>query len=207
MLFCMVCGCVSAESRYQALCSQYELSSTDVIAWLEVPGASICEPVMRHEQDDAYYAKHAADGEENSFGALYVQAKYNASDFSDPVTIIYGSSVSEAAPFGKLQELYSGSFQQCTTIWLHMPEESCEYEVFAAVPHSSIHILYYYDFSNARRYDGFFDNVFSTRALGMHLDEDKRPVFGEDSVVILSTGLRGDSLQRYLVMASQVPSR
>lgn len=206
-LLCLGCGCGSAESRYQALCSQNGLSSTDVIAWLEVPGASICEPVMRHAQDDTYYAKHAADGQENAFGALYVQAGYNASDFSDPVTIIYGSSVSEKAPFGKLQELYSGSFQQCTTVWLHMPEESCEYEVFAAVPHSSIHILYYYDFSSERRYNGFFDNVFSTRALGMHLDEDKRPVFGEDSVVILSTGLRGDSLQRYLVMARKQSSR
>ena len=38
----------------------------------------------------------------------------------------------------------------------------------------------------------------------MHLDEDNRPVFGQDRVVILSTGLRGDSLQRYLVMAKEV---
>ena len=35
----------------------------------------------------------------------------------------------------------------------------------------------------------------------MHLDENNRPEAGRDQVLILSTALRGDSLQRYLVMA------
>lgn len=38
----------------------------------------------------------------------------------------------------------------------------------------------------------------------MHLDEDNRPVAGKDRVLILSTGLRGDPLQRYLVMAKLI---
>lgn len=204
VLICLVCSCAAAESTYQSLCKQAGLSSPDVIAWIEIPGAGIKEPVMRHPTDDAYYGKHRADGTETAYGAVYVQARYNAADFTDPVTLIYGSSAVEAAPFRMLQEKFSGSFGECRRVLLHLPEETLEYYVFAAIPHSSIHILHYYDFSSARRYRTFFDGVYSTRALGMHLDEDSRPEPGKDHVVILSTALRGDPLQRYLVMARRI---
>ena len=150
------------------------------------------------------YAKHGADGTENAWGALYIQTRYNAADGSDPVILVYGSSAAEGAPFRKLQETFSGSFDSCKTLYLHMPDGTKEYAVFAALPYSSIHILHYYDFRNVRRYEAFFDGVFSTRVLGMHLDEANRPEPGKDQVLILSTGLRGDSLQRYLVMAKLV---
>lgn len=200
-LLCMISTCSFAETNYHTLCLQHNLRNADVIAWLEIPGASICEPVMRHPEDDAYYAKRAADGTENTIGSLYVQQKYNAADFSDPVTLIYGSSAAEAAPFGKLQELFSGSFENCRQLYMHLPDETREYVVFAALPYSSLHILHYYDFRAERRYNAFFDSVFSTRVLSMHLDEDNRPEPEKDRVVILSTALRGDSLQRYVVMA------
>lgn len=201
ILLCMMTCCSLAENSYHTLCVQHNLQKADVIAWLEIPGASICEPVMRHTEDDTYYAKHAANGAENTVGSLYVQHKYNAADFSDPVTLIYGSSAVESAPFGKLQELFSGSFENCRQLYVHLPSATSEYVVFAALPYSSLHILHYYDFRAERRYSAFFDSVFSTRVLSMHLDEDNRPEPGKDQVVILSTALRGDPLQRYVVMA------
>ena len=204
MLSIACIGAAAEEQTYQTLCRQRGLQSGHVIAWIEIPGASITEPIMRHPEDDAYYARHGADGSQNGYGALYVQARYSAADFSDPVTLIYGSSAVEEAPFRMLQQMYSGSFDECRKILLHTPEGSREYIVFAAVPHSSIHILHYYDFRVARSFNSFFDGVFSTRALAMHLDEDNRPAFGRDRVLILSTGLRGDSLQRYLVMAKEI---
>ena len=106
-------GAAAEENTWQTLCTQYGLEGTDVIAWLEIPGYPLCQPVMQHPTDDAFYARHAPDGSENAYGAVYVQAKYNASDFSDPVTLLYGSSATEDAPFGRLQEQYSGSFDDC----------------------------------------------------------------------------------------------
>lgn len=204
LILCLTCSIALADASYQELCQQQKLTNPDIIAWVEIPGASYCEPVMRHPTDDSYYAKNGADGEANLYGSLYVQAKYNAADFSDPVTLIYGSSALNSAPLGLLQELYSGRYDRCRTLYLHMPEETHEYEVFAAIPYASIHILHYYDFRDAGRYESFFNSVFSTRALGMHLDEDKKPEPEKDQVLILSTGLRGDTLQRYLVMAKRV---
>lgn len=205
LLLALGIGSAAAESQYEALCSQHGLHSQNLIAWLDIPAASFCQPVMRHPNDDAYYAKRDANDRPNPNGALYVQAKYNAADFSDPVTLIYGGSAAEDAPFGNLQQLYSGSNSgKSRTVYLHTKEGSQEYLVFAALPYSSIHILHYYDFRIERRYTAFFNSVFSTRALSMHLDENSRPEAGKDQVLILSTGLRGDPLQRYLVMAKKI---
>ena len=208
----MVClllaaGSACAQSSYQTLCSQNGVTSPDAGAWLEIPSVGLTLPVMQHPQDDAFYASHDARGNESPTGTLYTQPTYNRADFSDPVTIVYGSSANEYAPYGRLQEWYSGSFDKCRTIYLHLPQETREYTVFAALPYSSIHILHYYDFSVARRYDSFFSTVFSTRALGMHLDESNKPAHGTGHVLILSASLRGDKSQRYLVMAGQVTSR
>ena len=208
VLLCLLlgAGCVGATEvqSYQTLCEQYGLLNSEVIAWLEIPGFSFCEPIMRHPDNDSYYATHDANGNENAYGALYVQAKYNAADFSDPVTLIYGSSASSEAGFGNLQEWFSGYFEQGRHLFIHTPEMTQEYLVFAALPYSSIHILHYYDFGMERRYDSFFESVFYTRALGMHLDQKNRPESGKDQVIIFSTGLRGDPLQRYLVMAKRI---
>jgi len=189
-----------AESQYEVFCREQAVEQTDLAAWIEIPGAEFVQPVMQHDTDGSYYGSHDAAGAESEYGALYTQASYNAADFSDPVTVIYGSSKAEGAPFRELQELYSGRFKECREILIHLPEETLQYKVFAAIPYSSIHILHYYDFKVERRYRGFFDGVYSTRLLGMHLDKENRPEFG-DRVLILSTGLRGDKMQRYLVMA------
>lgn len=199
---CLSSGAL-AESRYEALCRENPVRQEHTAAWIEIPGGGYCSPVMQHDQDDSFYAGHDASGAEAETGALYTQKTYNAADFSDPVTVIYGSSKAEGAPFRDLQQTYSGSFDECRRILLHLPEETVEYEVFAAVPYTSIHILHYYDFSVQRRYESFFADVYSTRLLGMHLDEAGKPGF-PDKVLILSTGLRGDNMQRYLVMARPI---
>lgn len=203
LILCLTGLAVAEEISYQTLCSQEGLQSSEVIAWIEIPGASFCKPIMRHSENDAYYAKHDAHGVENEYGSLYVQAGYNAADFSDPVTMVYGNSSSQDAPLGMLQQMYSGSFDEYSQIILYTPDGRKDYIVFAAVPYTSIHVLHYYDFSMERKFNSFFDSVFSTRALAMHLDEDNRPIFGQDHVLILSTGLRGDPLRRYLVMARE----
>lgn len=205
-LIAWLIGCArnaQAEDKYTTLCAESEVNQADVVAWIEISRTGLYWPVMQHNEDDSFYASHDESGAKSEFGALYTQAAYNAADFSDSVTVIYGSSKAEGAPFRDLQEIYSGSFEECRSILLHLPEETLEYEVFAALPYTSIHILHYYDFDTMRRYDAFFDGVYSTRLLGVHLDEANRPDFG-DRIVILSTGLRGDMMQRYLVMAKLV---
>lgn len=193
----------TAENVYEDYCHEHALSQENLTAVLEIPGVNMLWPVMQHPTDNIFYASHDAAGEESGVGTLYTQSAYNARDFSDPVTLIYGGSGKEDSPLRNLQEWYSGSFDECRTILLHLPDRTEEYTVFAAVPFSSIHILHYYNFRSAQRYDSFFDEVYQTRKLGMHLDTVLKPEPGEQ-VLILSTSHRGDSEQRYLVMAKVI---
>lgn len=203
VLFLLLPGMAAAESAYDAYCQEHALDSAQLTAVLEIPGVNSLWPVMQHPEDNIFYASHDATGAESDVGTLYTQAAYNARDFSDPVTLIYGGSGKENSPLRNLQEWYSGSFDECRTILLHLPDRTEEYTVFAAVPFSSIHILHYYNFESAQRYIAFFEDVYQTRKLGMHLDTVLKPEPGE-RVLILSTSHRGDSEQRYLVMAKVI---
>lgn len=176
------------------------VESENVKAFLEIPKLNFLVPVMQHPTDDGFYLKHNALGEESESGALYTQKTYNLADFSDPAVVIYGRRMDDRTMFGMLQEEYSKAFDELREIVLYLPGETRQYTVVAAVPFSNVHILYAYDFSLNRMFNAFFDEVYAVRRPGVQLDETLRPQTDEN-LLILSTGLRGDATQRYLVIA------
>lgn len=202
LMLCLSNG-AGAESVYDAYCREHGVDPAQLSAVLEIPGANWLLPIMQHPTDNAFYSSHDEKGNESAVGTLYTQVAYSAKDFSDPVTVVYGGSGKETSPLRNMQEIFSGSFDACRTVYLHLPDGTREYTVFAAVPYSSIHILHYYNFRSEQRYISFFEDVFKTRKLGMHLDSVLKPQPGEQ-VLILSTSHRGDSEQRYLVMAKVI---
>ena len=190
------------EKGFQSLIEEHEefLDRDNVIAFLEIPAADFLLPVMQHPDDDNFYLKHNALGEESEAGALYTEFTYSSFDFSDPVTVIYGRRMEDGSMFGSLQEKYSGAFESLREIRLYLPDGTQEYTVVAAVPFSNTHIMYSYNFRIGRIYEAFFDEVYATRRPGAQLDFEMRPG-SDEKALILSTGLRGDATQRYLVIA------
>lgn len=177
----------------------------DIYAWLDIPGTDISYPVVQSAADDTYYLDHGSDGASNSDGALFTEHAYNRNDFEDMVTIVYGHHMRSGRMFGSLQALYAdaASYQEHSSIVVYLPDREIHYRVFAAVPYDKRHILYNYDFSNARLYQAFFDSIVSIRSLNANVSPDDQPQF-DTKVLILSTCLTGDSDGRYLVMAKQV---
>lgn len=208
LLLVLLCAGAFAETQgaFHSFLQEAQLENKDVCAWLEIPGTQISYPVLQHPQDDAFYLTHNELGQEDANGALYTEAKYNAADFSDPLTVIYGHRMNSGAMFGTLQKEYSGpaSFEAHRRVLLHLPDETLEYTVFAAVPYNRVHILHYYDFSWYRVFRLFFDDVFATRSLIAITDAQARPEFGQ-RVLVLSTCVPGDKSQRFLVMAALDP--
>ena len=201
LILMLLAACAAAETTLESLCKEIKLESADVQAWIEIPGTNVSRPVMQHSQDDTFYLDHDCHGKPDNYGALFTESVYNAFDFSDPVTVIYGHRMNNGSMFGKLQKYYSGNFEKYRTINLYMPGgEKREYTVFAAVLESDHHVLHYNNFYSKRVFNRYFDSVFSTRKLGIVLDEEMRPD-SDDKVIILSTCIKGDSSQRYLVMA------
>ena len=77
-----------------------KIINEDAAAWLYSPGTDIDYPVMKAD-DYSYYLSHLPDGTYNANGTLFID--YNcASDFSDPLTVIYGHHMKSGKMFGSI---------------------------------------------------------------------------------------------------------
>ena len=184
---------------------QMRNDNPDVYAWIKIPGTVVDYPVVQSATDDSFYLNHNSSKQRSQAGALFTEHAYNDRAFSDPVTVIYGHRLKSGALFGELQAFYSNRerFDRYKAIYVQLPEQELRYEIFAALPYDSRHILYNYDFSNRRVYQAFFQAILSTRTISANVDADC-DLSEQPHILILSTCLRGDRSQRYLVMAKQV---
>lgn len=174
----------------------------DICAWIEIPGTKVDYPILQSPTDDTKYLHTAYDGSEYIGGAIFTEVTYNSNDFNDPVTLIYGHTMRAGTMFGQLQSVYSDSvsFAEHNEIILYLPDEVRRYQVFAAVPYDTKHILYTYDFSNNYWYKNFFKSIGEIRSLDAQFDETVSIEPG-DRVIILSTCITGNNSKRFLVMA------
>ena len=178
----------------------------DIYAWLEIDGTDISYPMLQSDTDDAYYLDHNSDKQYSANGSIFSEHAYNGKTMEDPVTILYGHHMKSGAMFGNLQTLFSNSafFSEHRKFTIYTPEATLEYGIFAAIPFTGEHLLYYNDFSNEDVFKSFFEKVMKTRTLGALLDEEYAPEAG-DRVVILSTCLIGNNKNRFLVMGTLLP--
>lgn len=172
----------------------------DIYAWIQMPGAEIDYPVVQRFGDAGYYLRRDLDGKYSVAGTIFSEFTYNGIDFADPVTLIYGHNMDNNSMFGQLQTFVeSQTLDETSVFYIYQPERRLTYQIFAGVPYSNRHVLYYNNFHMENEYNRFFDEVYATRSLHANFNGEARPQYGEQ-VVILSTCLNGDSTQRYLVM-------
>lgn len=172
----------------------------EIYAWLDIPNTNISHAVLQSDSDDAFYLSHDEYKNTSKNGILFTEKTYNSTDFNDPVTIIYGHCRISGEIFGELQKYYSGDVSNIKTIDVYTPECLLEYTVFAAVPFSNKHLLYYYDFNDTTVFNDFFRYILAKRDMGSYTDRSVS--FSEgDKVLILSTCLKGNISKRYLVAA------
>ena len=71
-----------------------ELWSTaqDSVAYLYIPGTTVSYPIMQHPTNNEFYLNHAPDKKYDEGGSVYIELS-NSSDFTDPVTMIYGHNM------------------------------------------------------------------------------------------------------------------
>ena len=192
----------------------------DIYAWIEIPvsdedvkagnvittvdsvtgegQAFISLPVVQNANDDTIYMDRNPYGEYDGYGALFTEHVYNSDDFTDVMTMIYGHR--NEYNFGNLQAQYSTAdgFAACSTIMIYLPDREIPFKVWAAVPYSSDHILYYTDFTNDGYYAGFVRNVKAITSLSAKFDDEVIFETG-DQLIGLSTCLMGNRKNRYIV--------
>lgn len=179
----------------------------DVSAWLYIPGTEINAPILQStDQDDYFYLTHSLDRTEGGSTCLITQASCNATDFSDPVTVIYGGRANSA--FSSLERLYTqqGSLSDYSEIAIFTPGQLLVYHVFGYSAYSRNHILSSYgSFSDRSRILDFIGSVQTYRSLLQDFDSSIT-VSEDDRLLVLSTALGQDQEQRFIVLAKLVDS-
>lgn len=175
-------------------------------AWIEIPGTYIDYPVIMHPEDDTYYLRRDEAGNYSVNGCVFAEHRYNANDFSDPITLLYGHYVIEYDGFkyfGGLQSTYKDDLETCKEIIIYHPDKELHYEVFAAVRYNSYHILHGTDFSKADNFNGFISGLKGIKGVDATVDTDYDVKAG-DKLLVLSTCYNGNTDRRFLVVAKLV---
>ena len=173
----------------------WEINS-EIYAWVEVPGTNINYAVVQSATDDLYYNRRNLDKTYFTGGSIFSQ-RYNSLDFQDPVTVLYGHNLQTGTMFAQLNNFCDPAFfKSAPCIYVYTPEKVYVYEIFAAHPHSSEHLLLCHDFTDEAEFTSFFGSM--TSPFDANYRRDLFPEFG-DKVLTLSTCYRSNRLQRYLV--------
>ncbi len=174
----------------------------DIVAWIDIPGPEISYPVFCSSADDTFYITHNRDGEEFRAGEIFIEHNYNNTDFTDPVTLIYGHNMKNETMFGLLENYfsYSGNDDINGKITVYTKTAEYHYKVFSATSFDNRHILFNYDFSNNDVSAAFFDEIKSTHYPDTYFDDG---LYAECSgnKIILSTCKNGNLNDRFLVIA------
>ena len=206
-----------SEFTYPSLPSVIELTPTPVDASVDYmdkrnedhSGAGYTSPVNFAELqagsgNDSFYLSHDAMENYDRAGSLFVE-HYNGTTFDDMVTIIYGHRMSSGAMFGSLQSALEDVdlTSEPQYIVIYLPDKIKMYQIFATVPHDNKHIMYYHNFNNESVYNQFISEVYSATGSEVDRVDSLRPHYG-DKLLILSTCLRRDRTQRFLVLAKEI---
>lgn len=185
------------EIDFEALQSR----NPDVYAWIEVPGTNVDYPILQHETDNSYYLTHTIDYERTTAASIYTE-NYNAKDFEDLHTVIYGHNMKNKTMFRTLHNFEDPEFFRSNKdIIIYLPEETRFYEVFAAYTFDNRHLLFDYDWTDSSEHQAYLEDVFEIKTYGANIDKDIE-ITGEDKIITLSTCVNsGDSTKRYLVQA------
>ena len=160
--------------------------SEDIYAWIYIPNTHIDYPVFQHPTDNSYYLEHNIDGSEGYPGCIYTE-NYNAKDFSDPHTVIYGHNMRDTTMFSDLH-LYEDEefFENNRYVYIYTEYMVYVYKIFAAYQTNNAHQLLNYDFSNKNTVKSYLENTASRMEEPKVYDEDT--VFSEDDQILtLST--------------------
>lgn len=173
--------------------------NSDIYAWIKVPGTDVDYPVLQSTtEDDDYYLHTTMDKKHGLPGSIYTE-KYNAQDFTDPVTIIYGHNMKNGTMFTSLHRYEEQSFfDEHPYIYIYLPHAVYKYAIFSAVTFDDRYILGNYNFLDPNDFNSYISEI-SDSALGFVRDD--LSVMPGNQVITLSTCLSNAPDKRYLVNA------
>lgn len=168
----------------------------DVYAWITVPGTKVDYPVLQHPTKDEYYLNRTIDHVSGLPGSIYSEP-IHPKDFSAPQTILYGHNMKNGTMFGSLHRYEKAAFfEEQPYVYIHLPDRTLLYRIFAAVRFSDAYLPSIYDYEDADAFEAFVEDVRNSPGL---IREDMEVPFGK-RILTLSTCVGGAPNNRFLVV-------
>ena len=180
----------------------------DIYAWITVTDTTVDYPVLQHPTDNTYYLNNNIDGTPGYPGCIYTE-DYNAKDFSDKNTVLYGHNLKDKTMFSSLHNYEKeDTFSKDQYIYIWTENDVFVYKVFAAYEFNSNHLLLNYDYNNEYVYEQYIKDIFNVKDNGYGIAniKDDIDVTKEDRIITLSTCTTDhNSDQRFLVVGVLIP--
>ena len=177
----------------------------DAYAWITVPGTQIDYPIVQHPTDNTFYLNHNPKGEYEFAGAIFTE-DYNATDFEDPNTVIYGHNMKNGSMFQELHKFEDKAFfEEHPEFTIYTPDEVLHYHIFAAYTYDNRHLLKEFDFDDREVFRLYLEDILGMKSMSANIDKNAE-IKEDDRIVTLST-CNGINEQRYLVQGVLLSNR
>ena len=171
--------------------------NSQVIGWIQIPGTKINYPIVQGTDND-YYLNHTFSGEENSCGAIFMDAGIDE-QFSDKNPIIHGHNLKSGAMFSRLNRYSRRAFWDANRyIYITTPDGLYIYEVFSAYEIPPGVDIYFFGFGENQEFQDYLDRVTSYSIYDAGIE-----VTSADDIVTLST-CANDTTKRFVVHAKRI---
>ena len=172
--------------------------NSDIYSWIYIPNTKVDYPVVQPTTDnDDFYLNHNIQKKSEFAGAIYSEMQ-NSTDYSDPVTVLYGHNMNRGSMFETLHSFEKPDFfKKNKYIYIYMPSQKLTFKIYAAYVYDNRHILNSFDFSNKsvlKKYQKYTLNPDS-----MNKNTRKVTLNKDSKILTLSTCTNGAENTRYLV--------
>ncbi len=175
-------------------------TNEDIYAWIYIPDTMIDYPVLQHPTDNTYYLNYNLDGSRGYPGCIYTE-NYNAKDFSDPVTVMYGHNMKNGSMFAGLHRYGDSEYMESHPyVYMYTEDKLYVYEIFASYEHSDEHLLYGKDYTDESVFEGYINKIHDLHSMGTVVREDVE-VTTQDRLLTMSTCISTKPKNRFLVQA------
>ena len=149
----------------------------DVYAWINIPGTSVDYPILRREDDNAYYLNHTVENKRSD----------------------YGHNMLNGSMFGSLRRYRNNRDYAKTNnvINVYLPGRILKYQIFATYITDDRHLLLNNDFKDRAVCEEYLKSVFAVKTANSFINTDL-VVDADDKIITLSTCVGNDD-KRFLV--------
>ncbi len=173
----------------------------ELYAWIVIDDTQINYPIAQRPGDDGFYLHHDMYGDAVFAGCLYTES-VNSTDWTDPMTIVYGHNMRNQTMFYDLHKFNDRTFFDSHPYFYIYTEDTIRvYEIYAAFTYDDRRTLEYFNLDDPAEFQAYIDGVKSGTVDGFQGGNIRQEteVNSDSRIVTLQTCVGSGGELRFLV--------